>query len=460
VRNSGFEFPLDRVLISLAPASLKKEGSSYDLPIALAILGASGALPEPGFPFLALGELGLDGELRPARAVLPAVAAALAAGIERFIVPLANRAEAAAFGRGAVYPMERLSEAVAILASMRSGDAPPSFTPPAEPSHRPEADLADLRGLARVRRALEIAAAGGHNLLLFGPPGSGKTLAARRLPSLLPDLAESEAIAATSLHSIAGLLPRGSGLLRRPPFRAPHHSSSLEGLVGGGRPLRPGEISLSHAGVLFLDEAPEFRRDALQALREPIEEGRVGLARAGSLLHFPAEAIVILAANPCPCGNLGREGRICVCGPEDLKRYWRRLGGPLLDRIDLRIPVRPADPRDLLGPAGESSATVRERVAEARLRQARRYAGQGFSLNARIPAGLVEKYCRLSPSSIAALSLATERLSLSSRAAHSILKAARSIADLADRDQIEEEELLEAIQHRRYGDGDFFWQET
>jgi magnesium chelatase family protein len=462
VRNSGFEFPMDRVLINLAPSDFPKEGSAYDLPMAIAVLGAAGALPDPGMPVLALGELRLDGSVRPVRGVLPAVAAGLAARIGGFIVPKDNLAEAKALGRGDIHPIGALSEAIAIMSRLRMGEpAPPS----ADNGHAPgmgsraacAADLAELRGQALLRRALEIAAAGGHNLFIVGPPGSGKTMAARRFSGLLPDLTESEAVEVATVYSLGGLLDAAAGMDFRPPFRAPHHSASTEGMIGGGHALRPGEISLAHRGVLFLDEAAEFRSDVLQSLREPLEEGRVSIVRARWATSYPADFQLILAANPCPCGNLGRKNAACLCSAADLARYRRRLGGPLLDRIDIRVPVEPTSPGELIGPPGEPSSFVRSRVEAAIAIQADRYRGVGIARNARLRAEHVERFCTLSHASALAFERAVELLGFSSRACHSILKIARTIADLEGKETISECHLLEAIQHRRFGDGEDPW---
>ena len=439
--NSGFDWPDRRITISLPPADLPKQGSGFDLPIAIGLLAAAGLVPAPALDGLwAVGELGLGGDLRPVRGVLASALAARRAGARTLLVPSANLAEAGLVPGLPVAGGTTLGEVSAWLRGAAALQTPGPALP--APVTRVE-DLADVRGQALARRALEIAAAGGHNLLLVGPPGGGKTMLARRLMGLLPELGRDEALEVTQVLSAAGLLGADAGLVTARPFRAPHHTVSVAGLVGGGSRIpRPGEVSLAHLGVLFLDELAEFSRAACESLRQPLEEGDVTLVRAAASVRFPARFQLVAAANPCPCGHLGDPERACRCGPEEVRRYERRLSGPLLDRVDLYVRVDRVGAADLESATpGEASAVVRARVASARQLSCSR-AGVP---SARLAVADLDGACRPTVAARRLLGAAVDRLGLSARGFHRCLRVARTIADLSGDQRVDEHHVREAL---------------
>ena len=452
IKNSGYAFPFTHITVNLAPADVRKEGSTYDLPIFIGLLSAGRQLDAPGPDCAFIGELSLSGDVRGIPGVLPMVIEARNAGVKRVFVPAENAAEAAIVDGVDVYPVDNVRRLIGFLKGDPEQAIERALPAPPEADDLPEAllDFADVKGQSAVKRALEVAAAGGHNFLMIGTPGSGKSMLAKRIPTILPEMTFEESLETTKIYSIAGELKNKTGLIRRRPFRSPHHTISAAGLSGGGVVPRPGELSLAHNGVLFLDELPEFSRMTMEVMRQPIEDGQITISRVAGTITYPCSVMLVCAMNPCPCGYLGHPVRECTCSPGAVQRYISRISGPLLDRIDIQVEVLPVQYADLSAKDGreETSAQVRERVNVARAIQRERFAGTGVTCNAKMSSRQVREFCVLDGAAEALIGKMFDKMGLSARAYDKILKVARTAADLDRSEVIGAAHVSEAIRYR------------
>ena len=446
IRNSEFEFPAKKAVINLAPADLKKEGTQFDLPIAMAVLAGTGQLKAKLDEYVFLGELSLSGEIRPVNGILPSVIGGRDEGVKKFIVPFENKEEAALVAGVEIYGAKNLCEVFNHL----TGEEPLDRCDTQKISDEEtlfDVDFKEVKGQEKLRRGIEIAVAGGHNVLMVGSPGSGKSMIAKRIPTIMPPMSFDEILEVTKIHSVAGVLTNGKAVTKR-PFRAPHHSASGVSIVGGGSKAKPGEISLAHRGVLFLDELPEYKKDVIEAMRQPLEDGEVTVARASGTYTYPSNMMLVCAMNPCRCGYYGDDNRKCRCSESDVARYMGKVSGPMLDRIDIQLEAKSVNYDDLQKSEGESSQIVRERIEKARAIQKERYKNEKVNCNADLTGSLVEKYCVIGDSEKAMLEQAFKTMNLSARAYTRILKVARTIADMDGREAIDTMDVAEAIGYR------------